>query len=148
MAIGKPKTDSTALNGITLKPLLSADSSPVTSESLWAERPALVFLVRRLGCQLCRNHAQLLSGKTSIIKDELGFDMIGITHQTLDAEDFVKGYWKHPLYHDEEKSMYKAIGGGELRMASLLDLLKLSTWKNMFDANRGGAKGNMQGEGM
>jgi hypothetical protein len=63
-------SDAESIRGIELQAISEGKASPdkITAESLWVDQPALIFIVRRAGCQLCREHAVTLS---SLLPEDL-----------------------------------------------------------------------------
>ncbi|KAJ1989243.1 hypothetical protein H4R33_002136 [Dimargaris cristalligena] len=143
----------TQLVGLPLRRLdgVSADATPETttiqSQSLWASRPVLVFVVRRPGCLLCREEAHTLAAQRATIETELGVTMVAVVHEELGALEFQEQFWRGPLYLDSEKGFFKAIGGGKLKWSSAWTMLLPSVFKNGRRATKAGVKGNFKGQG-
>ncbi|CAG8643328.1 2876_t:CDS:2, partial [Racocetra fulgida] len=89
------------------------DNSTFKASSLWQDSPALVLVVRRPGCQLCREESIKIASYRDLISDKMGVKMVAIVHENLDneVEEFNKGYWNGLLYYDKEKSFFTHIGG-------------------------------------
>jgi hypothetical protein len=66
---------------------------------------------------------------------------------------FAPTYWSAPLYHDADRALYKALGGGALRTlsgASLLNPLSAdarAAWSRIFAARKTVADSNTVGDG-
>mmetsp|Transcript_21149 Transcript_21149/g.29644 ORF Transcript_21149/g.29644 Transcript_21149/m.29644 type:complete len:121 (-) Transcript_21149:215-577(-) len=73
--------------------------------------------------------------------------MHALVHENLPGE--LKGfqrYWKdYPVYLDEEKNFFKALGDRWLGIIS--GFTSSRVWKNVDRAKNGGYKGNLKGEG-
>ncbi|CAG8464735.1 9161_t:CDS:2 [Scutellospora calospora] len=135
------------LEDITLTDL--GDNSTFKANTLWQDSPALVLVVRRPGCQLCREEALRISSYRDLISDKLGVKMVAIVHENLDneVEEFNKGYWNGLLYFDKEKSFFSQVGGGNIQYGGMLSFLKPSVWFNIGQNMKTGITGNMKGEG-
>ncbi|KAF9898089.1 hypothetical protein BX616_004510 [Lobosporangium transversale] len=75
--------------------------------------------------------------------------MAVVLHEKLGATTFKRDYWNGgETYWDESKGFYKALGGGQLRWASLDQLIRPSLWFNAIRNLRSGVRGNLLvGEG-
>lgn len=75
------------------------------ARDLWKEQPAIVFVVRRPGCPLCREHALDLSNKQPDFAAK-GVKLVGVVHEKLGVEEF-SGFFKNgEIYFDEEKAFF------------------------------------------
>jgi peroxiredoxin len=116
------------LTGIAAAPLLplpsSAGGAPITAGSLWAERPAVVMVVRRPGCQLCRAEASKLH-KVAPQLEAAGVRLVAVLQEDLPEQvaEFSAQYWPGELYLDQDKALFAAVGGGAVRRGSLLTFL-------------------------
>lgn len=73
---------------------------------LWKEQPAIIFVVRRPGCPLCREHALDLSNKHPEFAAK-GVRLVGVVHEKLGVEEFASGFFKNgEIYFDEEKAFF------------------------------------------
>lgn len=73
---------------------------------LWKEQPAIIFVVRRPGCPLCREHALDLSNKQPEFAAK-GVKLVGVVHEKLGVEEFSSGFFKNgEIYFDEEKAFF------------------------------------------
>ncbi|KAJ1976998.1 hypothetical protein H4R35_002472 [Dimargaris xerosporica] len=114
----RPTTPLCALTGLSLvrlddKPMEAGEKSPavgatIRSEALWQHEPALIFVVRRPGCVLCREQALALAARRQLIEEEYGVKMHAVVHEELGALEFQKEFWKGPLYLDTDKGFFKA----------------------------------------
>ena len=117
------------------------------SDELWEDpsRVTIVHVIRRPGCQLCREQAQLLS---SIVSSLPGVQLIGVVHEKKYIEDIVefrKEYFgSNPVYYDEDRGFNKAQGN---RYQSYIALLSPSVISAVNRTNSKGIKGNTRGEG-
>lgn len=75
----------------------------------WESHKALVFIIRRLGCPVCRTTALLLSSLRPQL-DAQGIKLIGVTFQTgEELKSYLEsGYLKGDLYLDQNKKSYEA----------------------------------------
>ncbi len=116
------------LTGVAAAPLLplpsSAGAAPITAGSLWAERPAVVMVVRRPGCQLCRAEASKLH-KVAPQLEAAGVRLVAVLQEDLPEQvaEFSAQYWPGELYLDQDKALFAAVGGGAVRRGSLLTFL-------------------------
>jgi hypothetical protein len=129
---------------------------PVPASSLWADgRPVVLYLLRRPGCVLCRATAAKLWAAAEAVTEAAGGGqarMVCVAHEWLPAEiaAFREGYWPGPIYKDEAKALFSALGSGAVRRASMLSLLNpLSRmWGHAKAAKAAGAEGNLTGDGL
>eukprot|EP01039_Chlorochromonas_danica_P005622 gene5622-6196_t len=74
-----------ALSTIELKSVtagqLTPDRAPIQAGSLWAERPALVYVVRRPGCVLCREDAQELTSRIKAGQYDNDINVVGVIQE-------------------------------------------------------------------
>ncbi|CAG8729734.1 25847_t:CDS:2, partial [Dentiscutata erythropus] len=142
-----PTTPIKDLENITLTDL--KDNSTFKASTLWQDSPALILVVRRPGCQLCREEAIKVASYRDLISDKLGVKMVAIVHENLDneIEEFNKGYWNDLLYFDKEKSFFNCIGGGQIQYGGIMSFLKPSVWFNIRQNMKTGITGNFKGDG-
>jgi hypothetical protein len=132
------------------------DASELTRDS-----PALVIILRRPGCLICRDQAiAIWESRETLQKVCQGgaskkeVRLVCIVHEWKDREieAFTKDYWKGELYWDESKAFYKAVHGGEVKRGSLLSLLNpwSKAYKNIRDAKSAGRvkEQNFEGDGL
>ncbi|KAG5176576.1 peroxiredoxin-like protein [Tribonema minus] len=133
------------IKGIQLKPIgHSVDGGTVIASSLWAEQPAIVFVVRRPGCVLCREEAKDLCERAAEFK-ALGVSLTGVVHEELGADVFAKEFFGDGLlYFDEKKAFFESLGS---RWLGLKGLMYPSVIKNAQRAKGKGVEGNWEGEG-
>ncbi|KAK9818166.1 hypothetical protein WJX72_008085 [[Myrmecia] bisecta] len=146
-------------NTETLPPLSAVGDASLRNDfgetsiarQLWANQPVLILCLRRPGCIMCRAEARKLFGLKPTL-DSLGVRMVCIVHEWLPAEAaaFKPAYWGGELYLDEEKQLFKALGGGQLRKGSHLTLLnpRSSVWKNVKEAKTVVDDHNFKGSGL
>ncbi|KAK9906498.1 hypothetical protein WJX75_002938 [Coccomyxa subellipsoidea] len=142
------------LTGGTLNRLgEEAPSETLQSEDLWKDQPALILVLRRPGCVLCRAEAKSLWGLKPDL-DKLGVRMVCVVHEALPAEikAFWPEYWPGQLYLDTSKTLYKALGDGKLRKGSLLWFLNPFSviWKHAKEAKEVHKiqESNLKGDGL
>lgn len=123
----------------------------LTGSELWREKPCVIMVVRRPGCNLCRAQAKQLADIRSQL-NEMGVGLAAVSLQEDSAQDFVNLYFgkadgqQDSLYIDSSKAFYKALGHGKLRTKGLLGLLSTKFWSNNSEANSMGTKGNLSGD--
>ncbi len=118
---------------------------PVALGSLWAERPALLFLVRHYGCQFCR--AQLADLRKVVPDIEAaGVQPVVIGNGTaLMAEAFVEETGLAvPLYTNPGREVYRALGTKRPGARALLN--PRLWWNGLRVALRGFFPGKVQGD--
>ncbi|RIA90415.1 hypothetical protein C1645_769977 [Glomus cerebriforme] len=135
------------LRDITLTDL--KDNSTFKASNIWQSGPALIFVVRRPGCQLCREDAVRISSQRDLIFGKMGLNMVAIVHEILDneVEEFNEGFWKGTVYFDKEKAFYNSLGGGKLQYAGFVSFIKPSVWSNIRRNYKTGVTGNFKGDG-
>ncbi|CAI2172370.1 20072_t:CDS:2 [Funneliformis geosporum] len=135
------------LRNITLTEL--KDNSNFKAGKIWENAPALILVVRRPGCQLCREESVRISSLRELISGKMGLNMVAIVHENLnnEVEDFNQGFWKGTVYFDKEKAFFSAIGGGKIQYAGLTNILKPTVWYNIWSNYKTGVTGNLKGDG-
>ncbi|RHZ45426.1 hypothetical protein Glove_680g37 [Diversispora epigaea] len=135
------------LNKIKLKDLKTG--STFEANTLWQKEPVLLLVVRRPGCQLCRQQSVKLASYRDLITTNLGIKMIAIVRENLEGEveEFNKDFWKGQVYLDEESSFNSSLGGGKVHVAGLNNFLKPSVWFNIRSTYKTNTKGNTKGDG-
>jgi len=124
MAPVTPLPVTSSLADAPLKPLLSPSGEAVKAGSLWRDAPAVIVVVRRPGCQLCRAEVfELHRIKPAL--DKAGVRLVAVLHEALPEQvaEFKADFWPGELYLDETKAVFKAVGGGSIRRGSLLAFL-------------------------
>ncbi|KAI9190268.1 hypothetical protein H9P43_001701 [Blastocladiella emersonii ATCC 22665] len=119
----------------------------IKSQTLWADRPTLIVLIRRPGCLLCRNEAFTLAGQRDLIQNELGIRMVAVVNQEFGAKDFADNFWKGEAYFDKDLGLFKAMGDGKVRRGSLLSLMFPSVLARFSEAKKSGLDSNLAGDG-
>ncbi|KAJ1979955.1 hypothetical protein H4R34_002633 [Dimargaris verticillata] len=153
----QPTTPLRALTGLNLvrlddKRMEAGEKSPavgptIRSEALWQHEPALMFVVRRPGCVLCREQALALAARRQLIEEEYGVKMHAVVLEELGAMEFQKNFWKGPLYLDTDKGFFKATNGGHISKVSSWNILRPTVLFHGRRATLSGVKGNFIGEG-
>ncbi|GAX76132.1 hypothetical protein CEUSTIGMA_g3575.t1 [Chlamydomonas eustigma] len=105
------------------------------AESLWNEQPVVFYLLRRPGCILCRYQARELWDHLEPQLQSLGIRLVCVIHEYLQAEVrlFSPKYWPGEIYHDEDRELFKFLGGGKVRRACPLSAFNPfhSFWKEV-----------------
>lgn len=68
----------------------------------------------------------------------------------MQVEAFHKNFWPGPLYHDADKTFYKALGGGKVVKGNLLAFANpfSAAWKNARRATKSVKDSNLVGDGL
>lgn len=123
-----------------------------SASEIWKDGPAVIVVLRRPGCMLCREQAlKVMDIKPKL--DELGVKSVVLFHEWIQREidAFRPKFWKSDVYYDFEKGFYKALGGGKIRKGSLGTFLNPFSrfWKNARRAlARVGDDHNLKGDGL
>lgn len=151
-----PAALSLNLDNITLQRVTSeagALGAPVKAGSLWAPNGAVVFVVRRPGCVLCREEAMDLSTK---LLPQIKADgkprpkLLAVVAETTSVDGFLDAFGEKggetQTYLDAERGFQVALGD---RWLGLQGLLYPSVWKNgkRAQTNYPELQGDMKGEG-
>ncbi|CAM9525384.1 unnamed protein product, partial [Discosporangium mesarthrocarpum] len=124
---------------------LATTGKPFAAGELWKEHPAVVFVVRRPGCPLCREHGKELLSEKQPDMEAMGVRLVGVVHEKLGVEEFQTGFFKNgEVYFDEKKEFFNSLG---MRWMSLSGLLRPSVIQNVRRALGKGVVGNQAGEG-
>jgi len=141
----------TSFAAAPLQPLpRAASASPVPAGSLWEKGAAVVMVVRRPGCQLCRAEAMKLHSIQPQL-EACGVRLVAVVHEELPEQiaEFKGEFWPGgELYLDSAKAFYGACGGGEVRRGALSSFFNPFSriWKNVKASE--GVKGNLVGDGL
>ncbi|XP_071751417.1 prostamide/prostaglandin F synthase [Centroberyx gerrardi] len=128
--------------------LKSADTGEcVELQSLWQEKPAVLFFLRRFGCQVCRWMASEISKLEPDLRAN-GVALIGIGPEETGLKEFREGgFFKGSLYVDEKKKSYKDLG---FKRYTALSVVPAALGKKVRDitskANAEGIQGNFTGD--
>ena len=133
--------------GMTLKDALTKESKTFGT---------VCYVVRRPGWVLCREEGLDLSRTLFAAHDVISqnFGLIGVVKEVgIDDQglaEFYADYITHPLYHDESKVLYDALGGRTLQLTTWNPLRWITALREMSARQRakGNLSGNMKGEGM
>ncbi|KAM8923786.1 peroxiredoxin-like 2A [Pelodytes ibericus] len=114
------------------------------AKELWEKNGAVIMVVRRPGCFLCREEASGLSALKPQL-DQLGVPLFAVVKEKIgtEVEDF-QPFFKGEIFIDEKKRFY----GPQRRKMMLLGLVRLGVWQNFRRAWKGGYQGNLEGEGL
>ncbi|GJJ71110.1 hypothetical protein EMPS_03460 [Entomortierella parvispora] len=148
MTTAKVNTQYEAIRDIPVTDFLNdGQQQTVKAQEIWKTQPAVVIVIRRPGCQFCREEARIFHAQRETIEEKMGMRMVCIVHEKEGSDIFQKDFWKGQVYFDESKGFYKALGGGRLRMGSWEQLIKPAFWSNFLRNKRSGVKGNFEGNG-
>eukprot|EP01039_Chlorochromonas_danica_P005645 gene5645-6227_t len=157
-----------ALSTIELKSVtagqLTPDRAPIQAGSLWAERPALVYVVRRPGCVLCREDAQELTSRIKAGQYDNDINVVGVikevapikgaeTDEKLGVGEFQSKYFQgFPLFLDQEKKFYSFLGDKSLLSQPWRSWNPFTLYSDFQSMNNRlkskGVEGNLRGEGL
>ncbi|ORZ34770.1 hypothetical protein BCR44DRAFT_47008 [Catenaria anguillulae PL171] len=125
---------------VPLMPMYIASNQPtdplIASQSLWENQPCLILLVRRPGCILCREEALALSTYRALIEGRYGIRMVAVVAHEFAAQEFGQHFWRGDVYLDKSQGMFKALGGGKVRHASKLHILRPSILARIVKAKQ------------
>ncbi|XP_041836914.1 prostamide/prostaglandin F synthase [Melanotaenia boesemani] len=128
--------------------LKSSDTGEaVELQSLWQDQPVVVFFLRRFGCQVCRWMASEISKLEPDLKAS-GVLLVGVGPEEFGLQDFkAGGFFKGPIYVDEQKKCYKDLG---FKRYTALSLVPAALGKKVRDisskASAAGIQGNFSGD--
>lgn len=135
---------STISNAVLKRVVKGAVSSepPITGEDLWKNGKTIVFVIRRSGCALCREHAiQLIEHQANggfngysivgIIKEVAGA-LSGVpSDEKLGVQEFQEKYFNNlPVYLDEKREFYKFLGNRSLFAQKLHSWNPFTLWND------------------
>lgn len=108
--------------------------------------PTLIYVVRRPGCLLCREQAQILENHRDEIEKQ-GVNMIAVFKEREGVDEFAKEFWRGGIFLDSNLEFYKYLGKGEVQSYGASDLFKISSMVALARATRKGIWNNLTGEG-
>ncbi|KAF9173147.1 hypothetical protein BGX21_010064 [Mortierella sp. AD011] len=142
------KTKYSDIKDITLEDFLGVETPQILpAHDLWKNQSTIVIVIRRPGCQFCREEARIFHGYRQMIEQSMGLKMICVVHEKEGADIFQNEFWHGKVYFDAEKGFYKALGGGRLRVGGWEQLIRPSFWRYLVRNKRSGVKGNFEGDG-
>lgn len=119
-----------------------------TAGKLWAPNGAIVFVVRRPGCILCREEAMDLSTNLypRLASNSKKPKLVAVVAETTSVDGFLDAFKGGETYLDEERAFQKALGD---RWLGLQGLFYPSVWKNGGRAQKKypELQGDLKGEG-
>ncbi|XP_055777829.1 peroxiredoxin-like 2A [Salvelinus fontinalis] len=112
------------------------------AKALWEKTGAVIMVVRRPGCLLCRE--ELSSLKPQL--EELGIPLLAVFKENIGQElDAFKTFFTGEVYVDQKRALY----GPVEHYIFLSALLRIGVWRSLWRANRKGCTGNIiKGEGL
>jgi prostamide/prostaglandin F2alpha synthase len=120
----------------------------VTLSSLWSEGPAIIYFLRRFGCQICRWHAKNVSQLAAPL-DGKNVRFVAIGPEKLGWDEFVQGkFWASPeVYYDPEKKLYQELGMKRSGILGVMGgMLTKKTWDMVGKTRSAGVSGNLKGD--
>lgn len=119
----------------------------VELQSLWQDQPAVLFFLRRFGCQVCR----WMASEVSKLEPELrasGVALVGVGPEELGLKEFKEGgFFRGSIYIDEQKKTYKDLG---FKRYTAISVVPAAIGKKVRDvaakAKAGGIQGNFSGD--
>ncbi|KAK3847120.1 MAG: hypothetical protein J3R72DRAFT_431900 [Linnemannia gamsii] len=144
----KTNTSYNDIKDITLVDFLDVSiERSFPAHELWKDQATVVIVIRRPGCQFCREEARIFDAQRHIIENEMGIKMLCIVHEKEGADIFQKESWHGKVYFDQQKDFYKALGNGRLRTGGWEQMVRPSFWGNLIRNKKSGVKGNFIGDG-
>jgi hypothetical protein len=145
--------------------LKDREGKEVLARDLTSSRPALVVVIRRPGCLICRDQAVAIWEARETLTEVCGGGQTGtkaskppvrlcvVVHEWKEREiKAFESYWHGEIFFDETKAFYRAVHGGELKRGSVLSLLNpfSKAWANVRQAKGAGrvAEQNFEGDGL
>jgi len=128
--------------------LKSSDAGEsIELQSLWQDQSVVLFFLRRFGCQVCRWMASEVSKLEPDLKAS-GVALVGVGPEEVGMKEFQEaGFFKGPIYVDEQKKSYKDLG---FKRYSALSVVPAALGKKVRDvaakANAEGIQGNFSGD--
>ncbi|XP_041809539.1 prostamide/prostaglandin F synthase [Chelmon rostratus] len=127
--------------------LRSETGESVELQSLWQDQPAVLFFLRRFGCQVCR----WMASEISKLEPDLtasGVVLVGIGPEELGLKEFKEGgFFKGSVYVDEQKKSYKDLG---FKRYTAVSVVPAALGKKVRDvaakAKADGIQGNFSGD--
>uniref|UniRef100_A0A8C7CG19 Peroxiredoxin-like 2A n=1 Tax=Oncorhynchus kisutch TaxID=8019 RepID=A0A8C7CG19_ONCKI len=102
------------------------------AKTLWEKTGAVIMVVRRPGCLLCR--------EVSPQPEELGIPMLAVVKEHIgQALDAFKTFFTGEVYVDQKRALY----GPVERYMFLSALLRIGVWRSLWRAYRKGCTGNI-----
>ncbi|KAG0277754.1 hypothetical protein BGZ95_005420 [Linnemannia exigua] len=146
----KTKTSYNDIKDITLVDFLDVGTErSLPAHELWKDQATVVIVIRRPGCQFCREEARIFDAQRHTIENEMasGIKMVCIVHEKEGSDIFQKEFWHGKVYFDQQKDFYKALGNGRLRTGGWEQMVRPSFWGNLIRNKKSGVKGNFIGDG-
>ncbi|KAM9410042.1 prostamide/prostaglandin F synthase [Pholidichthys leucotaenia] len=128
--------------------LKSAGSGEMVElQTLWKDQPAVMFFLRRFGCQVCRWMASEISKLEPDLKAS-GVALVGVGPEEVGLKEFQEGgFFKGVIYVDEKKNCYKDL---RFKRYNALSVVPAAMSKSVRDiaskANAAGIQGNFSGD--
>ncbi|KAK7507733.1 hypothetical protein BaRGS_00000698 [Batillaria attramentaria] len=112
------------------------------ASELWENTGAVIMVVRRPGCALCREEAVELAR----LRPELqlrNIPLYGVVHETLGVPEFAPYLKGDGIFLDSERRFY----GPQERWMFISGFLRASVWSNIVRNWKKEIDGNLDGEG-
>ncbi|XP_017539135.1 prostamide/prostaglandin F synthase [Pygocentrus nattereri] len=125
----------------------AASGENVELGSLWQDRTAVIFFLRRFGCQVCRWTAAEVSKLEKDLKTN-GVALIGVGPEETGLKEFKEGgFFKGDIYIDEKKQSYRDLG---FKRYNAISVLPAAVGKKVREvaskASAEGIQGNFSGD--
>ncbi|KAL7837736.1 hypothetical protein SRHO_G00274470 [Serrasalmus rhombeus] len=125
----------------------AASGENVELGSLWQDRTAVIFFLRRFGCQVCRWTAAEVSKLEKDLKTN-GVALIGVGPEETGLKEFKEGgFFKGDIYIDEKKQSYRDLG---FKRYNAINVLPAAVGKKVREvaskASAEGIQGNFSGD--
>eukprot|EP00246_Nothoceros_aenigmaticus_P002108 TRINITY_DN1288_c0_g1_i1.p1 TRINITY_DN1288_c0_g1~~TRINITY_DN1288_c0_g1_i1.p1 ORF type:complete len:214 (+),score=37.02 TRINITY_DN1288_c0_g1_i1:217-858(+) len=147
---GEAYAISKALGDINLERIRGpGDEKFVSLGSLWKEQTAVIYVLRRFGCRLCRANAAELSKTVLPILEENKIRVVAVGIEHLGVEEFLEGgYWDGELYIDNGKKIANALSIKSVGYLGAIKMLVADKEVKQALSKTKAVPGNLKGDGM
>lgn len=127
-------------------PLAANDKKSIVASSLWADDGAIIMIIRRPFCVLCRNEAaQLTTLLQQCRREGIQVKLVGVAKEDLGTKEF-REVFNGDIFVDDKKTFFQA-GNRGAHMTIREALFSPQVWKNVFRALKNGHRNTSGGEG-
>lgn len=123
-------------------------SEVIALQDLWADRPCVLFFLRRLGCPICRSYIQMVEPFREEY-EKRGGRLVCLSFEAFgEGSDFDRSFtkyafWNGPIY-TIEKTVYEELFGRKGLLDNFFGLLDID--KEAYERSKS-VPGNMRGDG-
>lgn len=140
----------TTLNQFALRKLTNArnPSQVIVLGDLWADKPCVLFFLRRLGCPICRSYIQMVEPFREEYEKK-GARLVCLSFEAFgEGSDFDRSFtkyafWNGPIY-TIDKMVYEELFGRKGLLDNFFGLLDID--KEAYERSKS-IPGNMRGDG-